>query len=79
MSNTTKLFESFQQSLKEEEEMIQIPSTLLATVVDSLDTVTDYADDGNLDRDDPDFSDFFEAIDRARNLSQEITNKYLGL
>lgn len=79
MSNTTKLFESFKQSLEEEEEMIQIPSTLLATVVDSLDTVTDYADDGNLDRDDPDFSDFFEAIDRARNLSQEITNKYLGL
>lgn len=79
MSETIKLFENVQKNLKEEEEMIQIPSTLLATVIDSLDTVVDYADDGNLNRDDPDFSDFFEAIDKARNLSQEITNKYLGL
>lgn len=47
-------------------EMIIVDKELISNALVSLDLMIDYADDGMLDRNDPDFKDFFKAVDEAR-------------
>lgn len=49
---------------------------LLERIIDSLSEMIDYADDGNLSRYDKEYKDFFEAIDRANNLLEELNKIY---
>jgi len=56
---------------------ITIPKDVLQKLVSSLDTMIGYADDGALDRGDPDYEEFFNDIDSATALSQEVYEQYL--
>lgn len=71
------LSESILHNLNESGElMVNIPLPLIYDLTDSLASMTNYADDGMLNRDDPDYKDFFEAVDKARE-TLEQTNKYV--
>lgn len=56
---------------------ITIPKDVLQKLVSSLDTMIGYADDGTLDRGDSDYKEFFNDIDSATALSQEVYEQYL--
>lgn len=60
-------------------ERCTVDTALLAEIITSLGNMIDYADDGMIDRNDPDFTQFFEEVDRARNLLDKLQEKYLKL
>lgn len=60
-------------------ERCTVDTALLAEIITSLENMIDYADDGMIDRNDPDFTQFFEEVDRARNLLDKLQEKYLKL
>ena len=47
---------------------------LLERIIDSLYDMTNYADDGIVSRNDPDFKDFYDRVDKARELLNELNN-----
>lgn len=47
---------------------------LLERIIDSLSSMIYYADDGIISRGDPNFKDFFEELDKARELLNELNN-----
>lgn len=47
---------------------------LLERIIDSLYDMTNYADDGIVSRYDPDFKDFYDRVDKARELLNELNN-----
>ena len=47
---------------------------LLERIIDSLSSMIDYADDGIISRGDPNFKDFFEELDKANDLLNELSN-----
>lgn len=60
-------------------ERCTIDAALLAEIITSLGNMIDYADDGMVNRNDPDFAHFFEEVDGARNLLDKLQEKYLKL
>ena len=48
--------------------MITINKELFYRLLTSLESMTDYADDGMLNRNDPDYKYFFESLDEAREV-----------
>lgn len=71
------LSESILYNLNESGElMVSMPLSLINDLTDSLASMTDYADDGMLNRNDPEYKDFFEAVDKARE-TLEQSNKYV--
>lgn len=72
-----RLYESIQNNLKESSvSEVYIPLDLLYSLIDSLSSMTDYADDGTLNRDDQEYKDFFEEVDNARETLKQA-NKYV--
>lgn len=63
-------------------EEININIDLLENVLDSLIDMTNYADDGVVSRYDPEFKEFYEKVDKARELitklNDELNIKILG-
>lgn len=58
--------------------MITINKELFYRLLTSLESMTNYADDGQVSRYDPDFKDFYNAVDEARdiiNKAYEIIEK----
>ena len=53
---------------------ITISVELFDKMVDSLESMTGYADDGIISRGDPDYKDFFEAIDESYRIIDEAAN-----
>lgn len=49
---------------------------LLGRIIDSLSSMIDYADDGIISRGDPNFKDFFEELDKANDLLNELYNMW---
>lgn len=47
---------------------------LFERIIDSLYYMTDYADDGVVSRQDPDFKDFYDRVDKARELLNELND-----
>lgn len=47
---------------------------LLESIIDSLYYMIDYADDGVASRQDPNFKDFYDKVDKARELLNELNN-----
>ena len=50
---------------------------MLEKIMNSLDTMINYADDGMVDRDDPDFDFFYGKVDEAREVLEKLKQKYL--
>ncbi len=50
---------------------------MLEKVMSSLDSMISYADDGMVDRDDPDFAFFYGKVDEAREVLEKLKQKYL--
>ena len=57
--------------------MIIIEDELFKRLVSSLESMTDYADDGQVSRNDPDFKEFYDAVDEARDVINEAYNVML--
>lgn len=53
---------------------ITITVELFDKLLDSLESMTGYADDGIISRGDPDYKDFFEAIDESYRIMDEAAN-----
>lgn len=49
---------------------------LLEKIINSLSEMINYADDGMVSRDDPDFEEFYEKVDNANKLLNELTALY---
>lgn len=47
---------------------------LFERIIDSLYYMIDYADDGNVSRQDPNFKEFYDKVDKARELLTELNN-----
>lgn len=52
--------------------MMTLSKDFIREITDSLTQMRDYADDGMLDRDDPDYQDFFEALDNADAVLEKL-------
>lgn len=55
---------------------IMVNEKMMADVIESLDAMIGYADDGSLDRSDEDFKCFFKEVDEARNLLNKLDKIY---
>lgn len=49
---------------------------LLEKIIDSLSEMINYVNDGMVSRDDPDFKEFYEKVDNANELLNELTALY---
>ena len=52
--------------------MIEVKKEFLENLYDSLADMTNYADDGGLNRNDSDYKEFFESVDNARNMLEKL-------
>ena len=57
-------------------ESYSLGDDLLQNAIDSLNDLIMYADDGSLNRDDPEYSDFFKALDKAKEVVSELNNAF---
>jgi hypothetical protein len=59
---------------------MSIPLDLFDNLVESLSSMKSYADDGMLDRNDPEYSDFFNAVDQAESVlsqAEQYRDEYM--
>lgn len=52
--------------------MKSVKIDLLEQLADSLTEMIGYADDGALNRNDPDFADFFNKVDQAKKVLEKL-------
>lgn len=56
-----------------------ISMDMLERILEDLGNMLNYADDGMLDRNDPEFADFFRRVDQAQETLDKLNEKYLKL
>lgn len=68
-----KLIDEHKQIMNES---VSLGDDLLQNAIDSLNDLIMYADDGSLNRDDPDYSDFFKALDKAQETVDALNDAF---
>ena len=68
-----KLIDEHKQIMNES---VSLGDDLLQNAIDSLNELIMYADDGSLNRNDPDYSDFFKALDKAQETVEALNDAF---